>query len=130
MQEINQQVFAAVESLSDNAKEMMTFVEVNVSGDYDKMLAATTEYKNDASKISDIVIELSSVSEELLASMENITTAISDVAVATNEGAEGTTNIAGSASESALESSETVKETGKVKSEVENLMTAVKVFRV
>lgn len=130
MQEINQQVFAAVESLSENAKELMQFVEVNVSGDYDKMLEATADYKNDASKVNDIVMELSSISEELLASVENITTAISGVATATNEGAEGTSNIAGRAGESAQESSRTVKETGKVQSEVENLMTAVNVFRV
>ena len=130
MQEINQQVFAAVESLSENAKELMKFVEVNVSGDYDKMLEATADYKNDASKINDIVMELSSISEELLASVENITTAISGVATATNEGAEGTSNIAGRAGESAQESSRTVKETGKVQSEVENLMTAVNSFRV
>ena len=130
MQEINQQVFAAVESLSENAKELMKFVEVNVSGDYDKMLEATADYKNDAGKINDIVMELSSISEELLASVENITTAISGVATATNEGAEGTSNIAGRAGESAQESSRTVKETGKVQGEVENLMTAVKVFRV
>ena len=130
MQEINQQVFAAVGSLSDNAKELMQFVEVNVSGDYDKMLEATADYKNDASKINDIVMELSSISEELLASVENITTAISGVATATNEGAEGTSNIAGRAGESAQESSRTVKETGKVQSEVENLMTAVNSFRV
>ena len=130
MQEINQQVFAAVESLSENAKELMKFVEVNVSGDYDKMLEATADYKNNAGKINDIVMELSSISEELLASVENITTAISGVATATNEGAEGTSNIAGRAGESAQESSRTVKETGKVQGEVENLMTAVKVFRV
>ncbi len=130
MQVINQQVFAAVGSLSDNAKELMQYVEVNVSGDYDKMLKATTDYKNDASKITDIVMELSSISEELLASIENITSAISGVATATNEGAEGTSNIAGRAGESAQESSKAVKETGKVQGEVENLMTAVKAFRV
>ncbi|MBP7347090.1 MAG: methyl-accepting chemotaxis protein [Butyrivibrio sp.] len=130
MQEINQQVFAAVERLSENAKELMQFVEVNVAGDYQKMLAATGDYKNDAGKISDIVMELSSISQELLASVDNISVAISGVATATNEGAEGTTNIAGRAGESAQESGKTVSETGRVKEEVETLMAAIGTFKV
>ena len=130
MQEINQQVFAAVERLSENAKELMQFVEINVAGDYQKMLAATGDYKNDAGKISDIVMELSSISQELLASVDNISVAISGVATATTEGAEGTTNIAGRAGESAQESGKTVNETGRVKEEVETLMAAIGTFKV
>ncbi|BCN31655.1 methyl-accepting chemotaxis protein [Anaeromicropila herbilytica] len=130
MQQINQQVFNAVANLSDNAKELMQFVAVNVVNDYQKMLKATNEYTNDANKVDEIVADLSSTSQQLLASIENITTAISGVAIATNEGAQGTTNIAGRANESSLESSKTVVETGKVKDAVDSLMTAVRLFKI
>jgi methyl-accepting chemotaxis protein len=130
MQQINQQVFNAVGNLSENAKELMKFVSVNVANDYEKMLLATHDYTNDANKVDDIVTELSATSQELLASIENITSAISGVATATNEGAQGTSSIAGRASESASESSKTVVETGKVKEAVDSLMTAVRIFKI
>ncbi len=130
MQQINQQVLSAVGNLSEHAKELMQFVSVNVVEDYQKMLSATNEYTNDANKVDDIVTDLSSTSQELLASIENITTAITGVATATTEGAQGTANIAGRAGESALESSKTVVETGKVKDAVEELIGAVKLFRI
>ncbi|MDD3414723.1 MAG: methyl-accepting chemotaxis protein [Lachnospiraceae bacterium] len=130
IQQINQQVFNAVANLSENAKELMQFVSVNVANDYKKMLLATNDYTNDANKVDDIVTELSSTSQELLASVENITSAITGVATATNEGAEGITNIAGRASESALESNKTVADTGKVKEAVHSLVTAVRIFKI
>ncbi len=130
MQQINLQVFNAVANLSENAKELMQFVSVNVVNDYQKMLLATNDYTNDANKVDEIVTELSSTSQELLASIENITSAITEVATATNEGAQGTTTIAGRASESALESSKTVVETGRVKDAVDSLMTAVRIFKI
>lgn len=130
MQQINQQVINAVENLSQNAKDLMQFVSVNVVNDYQKMLLATNDYTNDASKVDDIVTELSSTSQELLASIENITSSITGVATATNESAQGTSNIAGRASESALESSKTVVETGKVQDAVNTLLTAVRIFKI
>lgn len=130
MQQINQQVFSAVANLSEHAKELMQFVSVNVVEDYQKMLSATNEYTNDANKVDDIVTDLSSTSQELLASIENITTAITGVATATTEGAQGTANIAGRVGESVLESGKTVVETGKVKDAVEELIGAVKFFRI
>ena len=130
MQQINQQVLSAVGNLSEHAKELMQFVSVNVVEDYQKMLSPTNQYTNDANKVDDIVTDLSSTSQELLASIENITTAITGVATATTEGAQGTANIAGRAGESALESSKTVVETGKVKDAVEELIGAVKLFRI
>ncbi|BCJ98572.1 methyl-accepting chemotaxis protein [Anaerocolumna chitinilytica] len=130
MQQINQQVLSAVGNLSEHAKELMQFVSVNVVEDYQKILSATNEYTNDANKVDDIVTDLSSTSQELLASIQNITTAITEVATATTEGAQGTANIAGRAGESALESSKTVVETGKVKDAVEELIGAVKLFRI
>lgn len=130
IQQINQMVFDAVTNLSENAKELMQFVSVNVTDDYKNMLLATKDYADDASKVDRIVTELSATSEELLASVENITSAIAGVAIATDEGAQGTGNIAGKASESSLESNRTVEETEKVKESVDKLIDAVKAFKI
>jgi methyl-accepting chemotaxis protein len=130
IQEINQLVIHAVENLSENSKDLMKFVAVNVAGDYEKMLLATKDYSDDADKVDVIVTELSSTSQQLLASVENITSAIAGVAIATNEGAQGTTNIASRTSDSALESKKTVEETRKMKESVEGLVTAVSSFKI
>jgi methyl-accepting chemotaxis protein len=130
IQEINQLILQAVDNLSENAKELMQFVSVNVVNDYGKMLSATKDYSDDADKVDAIVTELSSTSEELLAAVENITTAIAGVAIATNEGAQGTTNIATRASDSALESKKTVEETEITKQSVEILIRAVTSFKI
>ena len=130
MQKINQQVFHAVANLSDNAKELIGFVSEDVTKDYQKMLSATNDYSADADKVNDIVTELSSISQEVLASIENITSAVSGVATATSEGAEGTANIAARANESAVESGNTVTETGKVKEAVDELIVAVRKFKL
>lgn len=130
IQEINQLVFAAVNNLAENSKELMKFVSVNVTNDYQKMLLATKDYSADANKVNSIVTELSSTSEELLASVENITSAISGVATATDEGAQGTANIAAKAGDSSAESSKTVVETGKVKLSVDSLMESIGKFKI
>lgn len=130
IQEINQLVFAAVNNLAENSKELMQFVSVNVTNDYQKMLLATKDYSADADKVNSIVTELSSTSEELLASVENITSAISGVATATDEGAQGTANIAAKAGDSSVESSKTVVETGKVKLSVDSLMESIGKFKI
>lgn len=130
IQEINQLILQAVDNLSENAKELMQFVAVNVVNDYGKMLSATKDYSDDADKVDAIVTELSSTSQELLAAVENITTAIAGVAIATNEGAQGTTNIATRASDSALESKKTVEETEVTKESVDTLISAVSSFKI
>lgn len=130
IQEINQLVLNAVDNLSENAKELMKFVSVNVVNDYDKILFASKNYSDDADKVDAIVTEFSATSQELLASVENITTAISSVAKATSEGAQGTTNIASRASDSALESKKTVDETELAKNSVETLIGAVSCFKI
>lgn len=130
IQEINQMVFNAVTNLSENAKELMQFVSINVSDDYENMLLATKDYTDDAGKVDRIVTELSATTEELLAAVENITSAIAGVAIATDEGAQGTGNIANKASESSLESNRTVEETEKVKESVDKLIDAVKSFKI
>jgi methyl-accepting chemotaxis protein len=130
IQEINQLVIRAVENLSENSKDLMKFVAVNVAGDYEKMLLATKDYSEDADKVDIIVTELSSTSQQLLASVENITSAIAGVTIATNEGAQGTTNIASRTSDSAMESKKTVEETRKVKDSVDGLVAAVSIFKI
>lgn len=97
IQEVTQEVTAAVENLSKDAQKLLEFVASDVVASYDMFGQVAEAYNKDAQEIDSMICDFSATSEELLASIDGVLTAMDEIASATNEGAQGTTNIAGKA---------------------------------
>ncbi len=94
IQSITQKVVNSVGELSDNSKNLLRFVGINVVNDYKLMLESTDKYSQDSLVIDRMVTDLSATSEELHASITELMKAINEISEASSEGASGTTNIA------------------------------------
>ena len=83
----------AVNTLIDDSKEILSFMENQVLVDYEKLNDIGDQYNQDADTFNEIMTELSAISEELSGSMENISDNIQNVAAASKQGAEGVDKI-------------------------------------
>jgi len=93
IQETVDSVKAAVNTLINDSKEILDFMETQVLVDYEKLNDIGDQYNKDADTFNEIMTELSAISEELSGSMENISENIQDVASASKQGAEGIDSI-------------------------------------
>lgn len=83
----------AVNTLIDDSKEILAFMEDQVLVDYEKLNDIGDQYNQDADTFNEIMTELSAISQELSGSMENISDNIQSVAAASKQGAEGVDRI-------------------------------------
>lgn len=97
IQEVTEEVTAAVENLSRDAERLLEFVATDVVSSYDMFGEVAEAYNRDAEDIDALISDFSATSEELLASIDGVLEAMDGIANATNEGAQGTTNIANKA---------------------------------
>ncbi|MDP4094814.1 MAG: methyl-accepting chemotaxis protein, partial [Bacillota bacterium] len=68
IQNITGQVTESVINLSENSRELLNFVSVDVDNDYKTMLGIAEEYSKDAHYVDNLVNEFSNTSEELMVS--------------------------------------------------------------
>lgn len=120
----------SVSNLSASSGRLLNFVSKDVKNDYELMMDAALQYNNDASGISDMVLDFSSTSEELLSSIQNMMKAIEEVTVATNQGAGGTSNIAQNITTVLIKSSAVSEAAKGVKEVSESLVEAISKFRL
>lgn len=128
--EITKVVTNSVESLSDHSQELLSFVEGDVSRDYQTMLGATDQYKHDADLVNDLVSDFSATSEELLSSIQNMVSTMNSIAEAANEGALGTSNIAQKVSSVVNKSNEVMESIGATESGSDILNEMVSKFNL
>lgn len=127
--EITDQVIVAVENLSRNSGNLLSFVSEDVNNDYNDMVEVANKYQEDAKFVEDLVTEFSSTSEELLASIENMAQAIDGVAIAANESATGTTEIANRSSGANMLSNDVLKEILETKDSSDKLKEEISRFK-
>lgn len=84
----------AVTQLADNTTYLGNFLEKDVVGDYNMMMEAVKQYKNDGATFSSMVDDLSASSEELTASVNEISGAVKEVSATIEDSTKATTNIA------------------------------------
>lgn len=94
IQEVTEEVVSAVEALSGNAKNLLGFIENNVTESFDRFNNIMDNYNQDAGYVNELIVEFSATSEELLASVDSILNTIGGISDASYEGARGTTEIA------------------------------------
>ena len=94
IQDVTLTITRAVEELIDRVSQVMDYLEEDISSDYEMMVEATNEYKEDGSYLNEIVSDLSATSEELAATVNEIANSIREISLTVEESTVATTNIA------------------------------------
>lgn len=94
IQIVTQSVTKVVEQLIDNTTNLIGFLEEKVIGDYEMMVDAVNQYREDGSALNNIMSDLSATSEELSATISEMSMSMKDIAITVEESTNATTNIA------------------------------------
>ncbi|WP_154440662.1 methyl-accepting chemotaxis protein [Tissierella pigra] len=94
IQDVTDNITKAVERLIDGASVLVEFLEKDVTNDYDSMVHAITQYKEDGSYLSNIISDLSATAEELAATVNQITVSMNEVSTTVEESTIAATTIA------------------------------------
>ncbi|WP_294237723.1 methyl-accepting chemotaxis protein [Pseudobutyrivibrio sp.] len=102
IQEISSRVTAAVKTLSDNAIQVIDFINENVLSDYDSFVETGVKYENTATMIDEMLVNfrdradnLNTVMNEMATRIETISSSVSESSDAINLSASAATEIVG-----------------------------------
>ena len=91
IQEISGMVTSAVEDLSNNANDMLTFIDDTVLTDYDKFVDMANTYHEDADHMDEILQNFYASAERLRTTMAQMADGIDGINIAVDESAQGIT---------------------------------------
>ena len=94
IQSVTEGITKAVEQLVKNISNLVSFLESDIMQDYEMMVEAVDQYKDDGSSLNNIITDLSATSEELAASINQISVSINDISITVEESTTATINIA------------------------------------
>ena len=89
IQAISQQVTKSVEELSDNANEMLTFIDKTVLTDYDSFVDVAEKYHTDADSLNSLLDEFFESAHNLETTVTAVVDGINDINTAVDESASG-----------------------------------------
>ena len=93
IQEINTLVTESVTGLSSDSKKLLEFVNNDVLTDYDKFVAISDNYYNDAVNVNNILEEFTTGTSALKTTMSEMNHGINDISTTIEESANGTNDI-------------------------------------
>lgn len=94
IQSITASVLTSVRNLSGHSNELISFIDRQVLGDYQKIVEGSEQVSERSQRMNDTVIDFGASSEQLLASIQSMTSAISEIAQSSNHGAASASDIA------------------------------------
>ncbi|MGO1470443.1 MAG: methyl-accepting chemotaxis protein [Tissierella sp.] len=94
IQDVTKGVTDVVNNLVESVGHLVEFLEANVIKDYEMIVGATEEYKEDGMSLNNMISDLSATSEELEATLNEVFNTINDISVTVEESTTATTNIA------------------------------------
>ncbi len=94
IQNVTESITKAVEQLVNNTNELIHFLEKDIINDYEMMVEAVKEYREDGSVLNNILSELSATSEELSATINQVSNSMNEISSTVEESTIATTNIA------------------------------------
>ena len=94
IQEVSNQVVAAVEGLAEGAETLVAFMEETALEGYRQLLNTSEDYRDDAGSINNVMEEFADNSEQLENSMNIIKESIDAVNLASEESARGVMSVA------------------------------------
>lgn len=92
--EITYNVSDAVESVVNDSKNLLFFVDNQILKDYENFVSTSNQYGKDADMVNAVVSEIDEIAAQLYETITQIRIAIEEITRAAGEGAEGTTDIA------------------------------------
>ena len=106
IQEVTENVTAAVDNLAKDSKKLLEFVGTDVVQSLEGFSDMANSYNSDAANVDSLVTDFSAASEQLLASINGVMDAITEVSKTATEGATGTSDIAEKISVAGIKTSE------------------------
>lgn len=106
IQEVTENVTAAVDNLAKDSKKLLEFVGTDVVQSLEGFSDMANSYNSDAANVDSLVTDFSAASEQLLASINGVMDAITEVSKTATEGATGTSDIAEKISVAGVKTSE------------------------
>ena len=92
--DITYNVSEAVESVVQDSKALLDFVDNQVLNDYKMLVDTSKQYDHDADSVQNVVTEINVIAEQLYETIQQMRQAIDEITTAAGEGAQGTTDIA------------------------------------
>lgn len=94
IQNVTQDITKSVNQLVHNTSELINFLENDIIKDYEMMVNAVLQYKDDGSSLNNIILDLSATSQELSATVSQITSSMNEISHTVEDSTLATTNIA------------------------------------
>ncbi len=130
IQNLTKQVQEAFANLSQNANQLLQFIDENVTPDYQELLNTSLAYENDARKVAALVQDFAASVEEISASIEQVNEALRSVDLAVKETTNSTQEIAQTVSDTARAQEEVAKVASGQSELAEKLTAMVQKFKV
>lgn len=128
--DITYNVSDAVESVVQDSKSLLEFVDNQVLKDYQMFVNTSIQYDQDSDMVQDMVIEINTIAEQLYDTIQQMRQAIDEITTATGEGAEGTTEIAGKIADIASKTDDVLNQTMENHKSAEKLDEMVAFFQL
>ncbi|MEI2399576.1 methyl-accepting chemotaxis protein [Paenibacillus sp. FSL R10-2199] len=94
IQGVVKNVYNSVEQMIEHSEAMLTFIDQNVLGDYERLNEVSQQYNSDASTINELMNQFEEAADHLNETVSSIAIAVNEVAATVNEGAIGVQDIA------------------------------------
>ncbi len=94
IQTVTESITKSVGELIERISLVMDFLEKDVTKDYELMVDAVSQYREDGSHLNNIISDLSATAEELAATVNEMSLAIKEISITVEESTVATTNIA------------------------------------
>ena len=128
--DITYHVSEAVESVVDDSKSLLEFVDNQVLNDYRLFVETSNQYDQDADAVQRVVVEINTIAEQLFSTIQQMRQAIEEITNAAGDGAHGTTEIAGRLGDIAGKTDDVLQQAVKNQQTSEKLDEIVSFFRI
>lgn len=128
--DITYNVSEAVESVVQDSKALLDFVDSQVLKDYEMLVNIGDQYDMDADRVQEVVSEINTIAEQLYEAIGQMRQAIEEITTATAEGAKGTTDIAYKVSDIAVKTDDVLNQSMENQRSAEKLDEMIGVFQL
>ncbi|NOH15493.1 methyl-accepting chemotaxis protein [Clostridium cochlearium] len=94
IQAVTKSITKAVDFLVNTTSSLIDFLEKDIIRDYEMMVDAVKQYKDDGASLNNMISDLSATSEELLATINQISNSMKEISSTVEESTSATVNIA------------------------------------
>ncbi len=130
IQDVTNEVVETVKNLSQNAKQLLDFMIVDVGRDYEEFRQVAEKYREDADYVESFAGILHTTSGELFSNASLVKTSMEHVLLASEEGAEGTMEIVQKTQDLRQESLNLQEQVGASKASAKRLVQEIKKFQI